>query len=224
MKNKNKLEVTSEYKPNERLGVLNNLSNKYISLNPKKATYFGVKKSKANSWTIWLSPNQPYAIVPNDLSYEETQQITKGLSNGLIVPGKVKIPVIDQDKTVKTKYINLIKKANSLDVITKKQFVELVKKNKEGGYTAMEIMVDALNVERTTRNRIEFVKFLEDGISYCTGPVSLVQDSFEEESDEEALIKKANDPDYQKPVNITSATPLKGDTSSRESALNRFLN
>lgn len=223
MKKNNNSQVTPNYQPTERLGVLNNLKDQYISLNTKKATYFGVKKEKANTWTIWLSPNAPYAIVPSDLSFEETQQITKALSNGIILPGKVNVPIVDQDKAVKTKYVNLIKKANTLDTITKRQFVELVKKSKEGGYTSAEILMEALSAERSTRSRPEFIKFLEEGLSHCTGPVSLVQDSTDEETDEQALIRKANDPDYQKPVNITPALPLEGNKGSRTKALNRFL-
>lgn len=223
MKNKNKEPEENKYSVTQKLGVLNNLQNQYISLNTKRATYFGVKKAKANSWTLWLSPSHPYAMVPDSLSFDEMEQIRKGLDNKIIVPGKVLIPIVDQDKNIKAKYVNLIKKANSLDPITKKQFVELVKKNKEGGFTAIQILTDVLATERTTRNRSEFVRFLEDGISYCTGPVSLVEDSFEEESDEQAIERKANDPDYQKPVNITSAVPLKGDPKTREALLNRYL-
>ena len=128
-----------ELKP---LGSVENHKGLVVSLNMKKASFFGVG-DPGKDVKLWLTPEAWSATIPNNLSDEEARQITHGLNVGAIVAEKKWIPPVDKVQGTKEKYAALLK-SNRLDEKAKEPFIDLVKKKEEGGYTPLEILTHCM--------------------------------------------------------------------------------
>lgn len=164
----------------DKLGYVGQLSGQIISLNQKKATYFGIGKlNKIGNPEVWLAPNHWYAELPAELSAQDQDILYKALEKGLIKMGKHWMPALVKDTNVKEKYIQLMI-GRKLFENTKQPFIDLVKKEKEGNYTALEILSYCLKKEQEGSNRQEWIAFLKDGMAAYRGPVQLVEDTPDE--------------------------------------------
>jgi len=158
------------------LGVMNSYKGQFISLNMKVAPFFGIGTLEDGSNKIWLSANNWFDQVPDNLTEEEVDMLTRAIRDKKVILGKRWIPAIDKDKEVKNKYIKHVKSFKFCTEEFKDIVRGLVRRKKEGNYTAIELLRAMIETERAANNRPDFVKYLEDAIDHCSGPVSLVED------------------------------------------------
>ena len=157
-----------------RLGQINNYAGQTISLNQSVAAYFGV--GEGSKPIIWLNKNNWCATVPSNLTSIEVKAIDDGMSTGKIVLGKEWIPALVKDSSVRDKYKNVVLNSRYLTDEVKDQFRELVLKKRDGNYTASEIISYAMNSERSSRGRTNYLTFLQEALEHYDGPAELVSD------------------------------------------------
>ena len=160
----------------EKLGIINNYNGAIISLNQKKAPYFGVGMDSNGHFKVWLSKQKWCAKIPEGLTSQEADQIKAALWNGTLVEGKKYIPAAEKDPTVLAKYVNHVKNSYVLDNQAKSLIQLLVQKKQDGNYTAVEILAECLRVEESTRRRPTWIAFLNDAIKAYDGPQFIVED------------------------------------------------
>jgi len=157
-----------------RLGQINNYAGQTISLNQSVATYFGV--GEGTEPKIWLNKHNWYVKVPSNLTSNEIKAVDDAITAGRIVLGKEWIPVLVKDSSVRDKYKNVVLNSRYLTDEVKDQFRELVLKKRDGNYTASEIITYAMNSERSSRGRTNYLTFLQEALDHYDGPVELVSD------------------------------------------------
>lgn len=158
------------------LGIINNYKDQFVSINLKKATYFGLGENEDQSKKLWLSPENYFDLVPDNLTNEEVEALGVAISDDKVVLGKVWLPPVDKDKKVIKKYLSMLSEATVLTEEFKEKIVSLFRYKEEGHYTALEIFKAMLDKEKKTRDRPTFVAYLNDAIGAYIGPVQLVQD------------------------------------------------
>lgn len=177
-KNTQKKDATEEV-ANAPLGSVNNHAGVVVSLNMKSAAYFGVGEP-GETPKLWLDQDRWSAAIPGDLTAEEADVVSKALKAGTIMSGRKWLPAVTKvlgTKEIYTAFLN-----GPLKKEVREKFVNLVKKESEGGYTALEILTECMDKERRSRSRMEWLGFLQEAIDHYQGPVQLVQD-FEHDPD-----------------------------------------
>ena len=149
---------------------------KFISLNMKKASFFGVGEREDGTNKVWLSSSNWCDQIPEDINNQDLNTIIYALNSETIVFGKEWIPALEKDENVKTKYISYLTATRVCDNQFKDKIRHLVSHKKEGNYTALEILREMIKKEKEGRSRPDFLNFLNDAIDHYVGPVSLVQD------------------------------------------------
>jgi hypothetical protein len=208
-----------------QLGIINDHAGKEISINLKKRIYFGLGDNP-NKKKLWLSPENWYTTLPDDLTPKEASMISQAIRSGDLIWGKTWIPPIDKDKKVMQRYLTLVKNARGLDQEFKDQMVALHRHKKDGNYTALEIFRKMLDQEVATKNRGNFISYLKEGISNYDGPVFLVEDfpddpgNFEVAIDTNTMQAVHNDPEKR-----YTSLEFQGldDPNARSEALNNAL-
>lgn len=160
----------------EKLGIINNYAGAVVSLNQKKAPYFGVGMMDHGKFKVWLSKRAWCVQLPNNLTDKEADQIRLAISSGLLIEGKVYMPTVEKDPKVLAKYLTLIKNNHTLDSRSKAPFQQLVLQKQDGNYTAIEILSECLRSEEATRRRPTWIAFLNDAIKAYDGPLMVVED------------------------------------------------
>lgn len=147
-----------------------------VSINLKLQTFFGVN-------IIWLTPTRYWARVPENINEAEEKIINNAIRSGHLILGKKYMPPIDRNSKVKDSYRNLIQNTVgvTLDDNSSRKILELVRKEKEGGWTASEIINHCIESEKEKRNRPKILQFLREAVSMYNGPETLVPSYSEEE-------------------------------------------
>ncbi len=145
-----------------------------ISLNQKNQTFFGLGQ-------IWLSPNRYWCSVPDNLTADEYKLISKAIADGRLVRGKKFIPPVDKDPRVLSKYWNLVKSTGIETTEAKNEFMDLLRKEVIGGYTAREIANHCIRMEKDYQSRKKALAVLEEVRSRYFGPTYI-----HEEPDDDA--------------------------------------
>lgn len=162
--------------------VKHSIVGKEISINLKVATYFGVGN-------IWLTPENYWATVPDNLTSSEYDIIRKSLAAGSIVVGRQFIPPVDKASDVREKYWLMIDRTGFETKSAKKAFHDLLLKGIDDGWTAIEIANFCLDKENNTRRRKDVVRILTTMINNYDGPVSLYTPPDETEGLKKVTIK-----------------------------------
>lgn len=162
--------------PKGTLGVIDGYKDQFVSINLKMETYFGLGLRDGGQKKLWLSPENYFDLVPEDLTDKEREQLGFAISSGKIVLGKVWIPPLDKDKGVIDKYVKALSDSLGLTKEFKEKMVNLFRYKEEGNYTALEIYKAMLEKEEKTRSRPDFLTYLKDAINAYVGPVQLVED------------------------------------------------
>jgi len=157
------------------LGRLDGFAGVVVSLNMEKQAYFGVGEPNKDM-KLWLTSENWCAKVPQGLSESETKQIEWGLATGSIVQGKKWLPAVRKVAGTKESYADIVLKSRQMNDDAKRPFINLVRKESEGGYTALEILTHCLEQERSSRSRQVWIAFLQEAINHYEGPVQLVED------------------------------------------------
>lgn len=157
------------------LGAIDNYKDQFVSINLKKTTYFGLGNDEGEM-KLWLSPENWFDKMPENLTNKEADQIAQGIADGRIVLGQVWMPPVDKKKEVLDKYVKLLSEYPGLTPEFKEIIISLFRYKEEGNYTALEIFKAMLDKEKNTRNRPPFIAYLNDAIEAYVGPVQLVQD------------------------------------------------
>ena len=159
-----------------KLGVFNNYAGQFVSLNMKQTTYFGLGQTDTGQNKLWLSSDNWCDKVPESLTDQETMLLSQAIQQGKVVMGKKWLPALKKDTEVKTKYVGLLRQYRSCTDQFKNHIRAIVLKKHEGNYTPTEIVRAMLAAENAAGARTDFLVFLKDALSHCTGPVSLVED------------------------------------------------
>lgn len=152
----------------------NNLIGKFISINQKIESYFGVGN-------IWLTNQNYYTEIPDNLSDEEYEIISKSLADGTIVLGKQFIPPIERNKEVLEEYWQALKPSGfnlttKLGVAARAKFTNLVKRNTDRGYTSYEVSAYCLNKEIQGSARSDVMRLLKEVIDSYDGEKTLFKE------------------------------------------------
>lgn len=123
----------------------NSLAGKLVSLNTKHQTYFGVG-------TIWLSPENYKATIPDDLTDQEYSILQVNLDTGVLIEGDVQVDPVERDPLVLEKYERLIRTMsigpNSIRPESVEEFRKLVCRRAEGGWTTKEILQHCADIAK----------------------------------------------------------------------------
>lgn len=159
------------------IGSIQNFAGTVISLNQKRQAFFGVGDTgrKENESKIWLTKDNWYCTIPEGLSAEEVDQLARALQMGIVKEGKHWIPPVDKVAGTCEKYAAVVLQ-NGPTKEAKQPFIDLVKTESTGGYTAQEILKFCQDAERKGRSRPEWIRWLQEAIDHCTGPEMLVED------------------------------------------------
>lgn len=158
-----------------KLGAINNYAGTEVSLNLKKASYWGLGDNDRGK-IFWLSTENWCGTIPDDVNSEDATQIANAFAAGTLVMGREWIPALDKDKTVLRKYEQVLNDYKYVNDEFKNIWRDLLSRKKEGNYTAREILSHCIEQERKLRNRKPHLAWLEDALDYYEGPDFLVQD------------------------------------------------
>ncbi|RMG69768.1 MAG: hypothetical protein D6710_08255 [Nitrospirae bacterium] len=158
------------------IGVVGSLAGQIVSINMKQGPCWGIRVNEEGKTPVFLSPEQWYAKLPDDLTIEEEGIVNKAIQSGQIVLGKKWLPAITKGKGVKERYLAIVERNDMLTPQVKQPFIDLVKKQYEEGWTALEILVYCKEQEMKKRSRVHWLAFLQEAINNYSGPVQLVQD------------------------------------------------
>jgi hypothetical protein len=150
------------------MGITNSLQGKEISLNLKKESYFGVG-------SIWLTPENYWCVVPDELSYADYTIIDKAIASGTLIIGKAYIPPVEKASNVLEKYWLLIEKNGFDNKKAKTDFSMLIKRGVDSGWTALEIVNYCLDRENKGKRRKEIIRLLDQVAKNYEGPLRLYE-------------------------------------------------
>lgn len=192
------------------------LGGKVISLNLKRASFFG-------AGPIWLTPTNYWVTIPNDLDETDYYIIKNALEKGTVVEGKEFIPPVDKADSTLDEFWLLIKN-RGLDEETKDRFRRLLRTGTHQNWTVAEICAYCTRKETETKNRDKVLQFLADLRSIYTGPHTL----FDEPDDAEG-IKKVTVASDETGTTVSFDGPNessanKADDKSSSDALDNLLN
>ena len=191
-----------------KLGAINNFAGTEVSLNLKKASYWGLGDDKRGK-VFWLSSESWSGVIPDDVSSEDAAKIASAFASGTLVMGREWIPALDKDKTVLRKYEQVLNDHKYITDEFKDTWRDLLNRKNVGNYTAREIISHCITLERKLRNRKPQIEWLEAALDYYEGPDFLVQDF-------------PNDPDnYEATVDPTTATIVSSTRKSDESKVEK---
>lgn len=187
-----------------KLGAINNYVGTKVSLNLKKASYWGLGDDKRGK-IFWLSSKNWCGIIPDSVNSEDSSKISTAFATGTLVMGEQWIPALDKDKSVLKKYEQSLIDHKYINDEFKDIWRHLLSMKKDGNYTAREIISHCIIAERKLRNRKPQLTWLEDALEYYQGPDFLVQDF-------------PNDPEnYEVTIDPTTATVVSSTRNSDES-------
>jgi hypothetical protein len=169
-----------------KLGQINNFADTVVSINLKKASFWAVGKTD-NGFKIELNATQWAGRIPDNLTESEVALVDKAIGSNIIIIGKKYIPPIDKETGVKDKYLKLCM-ASPCTAEAKQPFIDLVRKKKEGGWTALGVLSYVKSKDAETRSRSDWQVFLQDGINAYDGPVKLVEDFTDDADNYEVVI------------------------------------
>jgi hypothetical protein len=106
------------------LGNVNNFANVVVSLDPRKTPYVGIGMTEPGQFKVWLSPQQWCISLPENLTDQEAHEVQLLLNQGVLVPGKVYIPVLVKNQAVLESYLEIGRRSRTLDAKTKLPFQE----------------------------------------------------------------------------------------------------
>jgi hypothetical protein len=180
-----------------RVVSVNSLAGKEISINLKATSYFGIGP-------IWLTPENYWCTVPDNLTYGEYDTIAKSIRNGTVVLGKVFIPPVEKASNILDKYWLMIERNGFDNKKTKTDFSMLIKRGSDSGWTALEIVNYCLEKENSGRRRKEVIRLLEQVIKNYDGPLRL----YEPPDREEGIKKVTITPDGTMTATTNSGTEI----------------
>jgi len=152
----------------EAAPIINSLQGKEISLNLKKESYFGVG-------SIWLTPDNYWCVIPDDLTLSDYEIIGKAISSETLTLGKVYIAPIEKASNVLEKYWLLIERNGFDNKKAKTDFSMLIKRGVDSGWTALEIVNYCLDKENKGKRRKELIRLLEQVAKNYEGPLRLYE-------------------------------------------------
>jgi hypothetical protein len=152
----------------EAAPLINSLQGKEVSLNLKKESYFGVG-------SIWLTPDNYWCVIPNNLNSSDYEIIAKAISLGTLTLGKVYIAPIEKASNVLEKYWLLIERNGFDNKKAKTDFSMLIKRGVDSGWTALEIVNYCLEKENKGKRRKEIIRLLEQVSKNYEGPLRLYE-------------------------------------------------
>jgi len=144
------------------------LAGKEVSINLKEESYFGVGP-------IWLTPENFWCTIPDNLSASEYDILAKSIKSGKLVLGKTFIPPVDKASNTLEKYWLMIERNGFDHKNTKSEFSMLIKRGSDSGWTALEIVNYCLEKENKGRRRKEIIRLLEQVAKNYDGPLSLYE-------------------------------------------------
>jgi hypothetical protein len=142
------------------------LVGKEISINLKEESYFGVGP-------IWLTPENYWCVVPDNLSAADYNVIGNAIRSGKIVVGKTFIPPVDKVSNTLEKYWLMIERNGFDHKNTKSEFSMLIRRGSDSGWTALEVVNYCIEKETKGRRRKEIIRLLEQVAKNYDGPLSL---------------------------------------------------
>ncbi|MHA2063611.1 MAG: hypothetical protein ACXABY_04425 [Candidatus Thorarchaeota archaeon] len=146
------------------------LSGKVVSINQKSATYFGVGDGDNR---VWLSPENYWCQIPDDLTSQDYEILTRGLAEGKLVWGKVFVPPIDKPSNVPDEYWIAIEAKGFEAPGAKQKFSRLLRSGTDRGYTAIELAEFCYDKERNGRRRPSVLRLLKEVMDNYDGPIRL---------------------------------------------------
>lgn len=161
-----------------QLNTGRSLAGKKITLNTKKESFFGV-----DGTDIWLTPQNHWATVPENLDNVIYSRIQSAIEAGTIQIGDHFIPPIDrEEKSLKDVY-ELIKAspANGLSKNARQKLISISRQGAYEGYTVKEVISFCLNKERSDKNRKDIIRILTEAYADNVGPEVMYQEPTEEE-------------------------------------------
>jgi len=197
---------------------------KEISINLKATTFFGIGD-------IWLTPDNYWAVVPDNLSDRDYAIILASLKAGTIKLGKQFIPPVDKASDVRERYWFLIERTGFETKASKQAFKDLMVRGTDDGWTAIEIANFCLDKENNGRKRKDVIRMLTKLVDNYDGPISLYDPPDSAEGIKKVTIKSdgtivAETNSGKKVAKPLSAPPpqnhLPGNKSSEE-AMNDLL-
>lgn len=220
----------------QKIGYINNFAGVIVSLNLKKSPYLGVGpiRGEHGKFKLWLNSHKWCAAIPEGLTDEDAKYLQAMLNAGILVEGRHYLPPIEKlTKTVQD-WVMLVKTSRMLTRSIKDQFIALVRKKQEGGYTAFEILTSCLNFEESNQRRADWILFLNEGLKAYDGPRVLMENT---EDDPEAyavtidatgiIVEDSRDKDPQKKEKTKKKAhqpeTLTTTQDEREKMLSKFL-
>lgn len=145
------------------------LRGRYVSLDLSQRTFFGVGD-------IWLSPENPVSIVPEDISSEDLELLNKTIASGVLKIGKTFCPPVLQDQITLKQFDKLVESTPMTTRIAdevKTKFFRLLTTGRAGGWTAYEIITYCIAKEESRRARKLVVDYLREVLDTYDGPKKL---------------------------------------------------
>lgn len=141
-----------------------------ISINIRYGPYFWLKRGE--TFVVRLDSTNWHSVIPQDITESELAAIHQAALTGAIVKGVKKISYNDKDPQILAKYltaVDLLSRPRQVDENFKGLISELVRRKKDGGYSAGDIITQVLKKERAGRNREHVVDFLKQALDACRG-------------------------------------------------------
>lgn len=143
-----------------------------ITLNQKKASFFGVGD-------IWLTSDDYTTTVPKNLTDKDAAILQRALDQGLVLEGEDLIDPIDKDPAVLEEYWDLIKQFGLSATDSKSRsmhsFRKVFRNGTDRNWTAKEIATHCIKREQEFKNRKQVLKLLNDILQFSEGPFSLYE-------------------------------------------------
>ena len=139
--------------------TLSTVKGKTVSLNLKRESFLGIG-------SMWLTPKNYTATVPDNLTPAQEKQVRQSLDLGILVEGDIYIPPIDRRDSVLEEYWQLVK-LYGLDAADPKSksmpaFRKLLKMGVDRNWTAKEVAKYCIKQETAFKNREKVLKLLQD--------------------------------------------------------------
>ena len=168
--------------PPQQAKVLSSLAGQDISIDLTRRAYFGVGD-------IWLSPDNYWCTVPDNMTSAQYAIIDSCLQNGSIHLGKTFIPPMNKASDVPEKYWVSIERNGFDNKKAKADFALLLRRGHDQGWTALEIVNFCLEKERAGKNRKNILALLTQTSKYYDGPMTLWDPPDTKEGIKKVIIK-----------------------------------
>lgn len=161
---------------------MNNLIGKEVSINLKRNAVWG-------TGPIWLTSKNYWCTIPEGMTMQEYDMISKALSGGELILGKQFIPPIDRKELVLEEYWTAIEVKGFETKVSRDMFARLLRVGVDRGYSAKEIATYCIQRETKRKNRKEVLRLLNQILDHHDSPVTMWEPPDEEEGVKKVIIK-----------------------------------